>query len=115
MFSLFPAFIPEALAQGGGSAPPGAEILQGLFLPVVLIAVFYFLILRPQTRRQKEHRNMVSALQKGDEVVTSGGTLGRVTDLGENFITLEVAENVRIKVQRQMIQAVMPKGTFKSA
>jgi preprotein translocase subunit YajC len=102
------------MAQGGGGAPAGAPLYQLLPL-VILFGLFYFLLIRPQTKRAKEHRSMVAALQKGDEVVTSGGTLGRVTEVGEVFVTLEVAQNVNIKVQRQMIQAVMPKGTIKSA
>jgi preprotein translocase subunit YajC len=114
MYSLLPPFIPEAMAQGGGGTPGAAGLLQLLPL-VILFGLFYFLLIRPQTRRAKEHRAMVSALQKGDEVVTSGGTLGRVTQVGEVFVSLEVADNVNIKVQRQMIQAVMPKGTIKSA
>jgi preprotein translocase subunit YajC len=114
MSNLIPPFIPEAMAQGGGGAPGAAGLVQLLPL-VILFGLFYFLLIRPQTKRAKEHRSMVAALQKGDEVVTSGGTLGRVTEVGEVFVTLEVAQNVNIKVQRQMIQAVMPKGTIKSA
>lgn len=114
MYSLFPPIIPEAMAQGGGGATGATGLVQLLPL-VILFGLFYFLLIRPQTKRAKEHRSMVAALQKGDEVVTSGGTLGRVIEVGEVFVTLEVAQNVNIKVQRQMIQAVMPKGTVKSA
>jgi preprotein translocase subunit YajC len=109
-------FTSTAWAQGGAAKGQGPEaIIQALFLPVVLIGVFYLLIWRPQQKRTKDHRAMVTGLQKGDEIITNGGILGRVTDVSESFITLEVADNVQVKVQRQMIQAVMPKGTVKSA
>jgi preprotein translocase subunit YajC len=75
----------------------------------------YFLMIRPQMKRQKEHRDLISKLAKGDEVITSGGIAGRVDDLGDNFITVEVADGVRLKLQRTAIVAVLPKGTLKSA
>jgi preprotein translocase subunit YajC len=85
------------------------------FLPLVLIfIVFYFLLIRPQTKRAKEHRAMVAALEVGAEVVTSGGILGRVTELGEQFVTVEIANGVQVKVQRHTISQVLPKGTLKS-
>jgi preprotein translocase subunit YajC len=77
--------------------------------------VFYFLLIRPQAKRAKEHKSMVAALAVGDEVVTSGGILGRVTEAGEQFLTVEVAEGVRVKVQRHTVSSVLPKGTMKSA
>ena len=102
-------FISDAWAQGD---PAGGGLL-GL-LPFVLIIVgFYFLLIRPQQKRQKQHRELVANLKKGDEVVTNGGTLGRISDVGENFISLEIAEGVEIKVQAQAVQAMMPKGTIK--
>jgi len=86
------------------------------FLPLIVIfAVFYFMLIRPQMKRSKEHRQLVSQLGKGDEVVTNGGLLGRITDVSESFITLEIADNVQIKLQRQAVTSVMPKGTIKSA
>jgi preprotein translocase subunit YajC len=104
-------FIQDALAQGAGS-PQGGGLLS--FLPLVIIFVlFYFLLIRPQQKRMKDHRKMVSELAKGDEVVTNGGTLGKITGLDENFATLEVAKGVEIKVQRSAVQAMMPKGTVK--
>ncbi|HBE92530.1 MAG TPA: preprotein translocase subunit YajC [Gammaproteobacteria bacterium] len=106
-------FISDALAQTG-SAPQGSGLMS--LLPLVAIfAVFYFLLIRPQQKRAKEHKAMTEAVAKGDEVVTAGGTLGKITDLGENFVTVEVASGVEIKVQRSSIQALMPKGTVKSA
>nr|VFK50682.1 MAG: preprotein translocase subunit YajC [Candidatus Kentron sp. TUN]VFK53291.1 MAG: preprotein translocase subunit YajC [Candidatus Kentron sp. TUN]VFK54105.1 MAG: preprotein translocase subunit YajC [Candidatus Kentron sp. TUN] len=85
------------------------------FLPmIVLFALLWFLLIRPQQKRAKEHRNMVSALSKDDEVVTSGGILGRIVYLNDNFVTLEVAENVDVTVQRHAIASLMPKGTIKT-
>jgi preprotein translocase subunit YajC len=84
------------------------------FLPLVVIfVVFYFLLIRPQTKKAKEHKQMVEALGKGDEVVTNGGLLGRISRVGDNFIELEVTDQVTVKVQRQAISNVMPKGTIK--
>lgn len=106
--------ISDAWAQGGGAASPGGSLIS--LLPIIAIFVlFYFLLIRPQQKRQKQHKEMVAALAKGDEVVTAGGTLGKVTNVGENFITLEIAQGVQIKVQRTYVQAMMPKGTVKDA
>ena len=88
---------------------------MGLLPFVLIIVVFYFLLIRPQQKRQKQHREMVSNLKKGDEVVTNGGTLGRITNVGDNFISLEIADGVEIKVQNQAVQLMMPKGTIKDA
>jgi preprotein translocase subunit YajC len=105
--------IPSAWAQAAGGAQPNAFVQ---LLPLVLIfVVFYFLLIRPQAKRAKEHKAMVAALGVGDEVVTSGGILARVTEMGEQFLTVEVADGVRIKVQRHTITSVLPKGTIKSA
>jgi preprotein translocase subunit YajC len=94
------------------AAAPG----MGTFLlPIALIAVMYFLMIRPQMKRQKEHKAMLEKISKGDEVLTSGGIAGVVTDIGDNFITLEVADNVRIRVQKAAVGNVLPKGTLKSA
>ena len=105
--------IPSAYAQAAGGAQPSA-LMQ--LLPLVLIfVVFYFLLIRPQAKRAKEHKAMVSALAVGDEVVTSGGMLGKVTEAGEQFLTLEVAEGVRVKVQRHTVSSLLPKGTYRNA
>ena len=102
-------FISDAMA----AAPAEADPLMG-FLPLILIfVVFYFLLIRPQTKRAKEHKKMVEGLAKGDEVVTNGGLLGRITDVGENFVQVKVAENVEVKVQKQAVANLMPKGTSK--
>jgi preprotein translocase subunit YajC len=104
-------FISSAYAQD--AAPTGGLMS---FLPLIVIfAVFYFMLIRPQMKRSKEHRQLVSQLGKGDEVVTNGGLLGRITDVSESFVTLEIADNVQIKLQRQSVTNVMPKGTIKSA
>jgi preprotein translocase subunit YajC len=103
-------FISDAFAQAPG--PQGAG-WEALLFPVILIVIFYFLMIRPQTKRAKEHKQMVEALKKGDEVVTGGGLLGRITEVGENFVQLEVAEGIQLKVQKNSIASLMPKGTVK--
>ncbi len=104
-------FIQNAWAQDAGG---GGGLLS--LLPLVLIfVVFYFLLIRPQTKRQKEHREMVAALSTGDEVVTAGGVLGKITSVSDQFVHVEVADGVTLKVQKHTIGAVMPKGTVKSA
>jgi len=104
-------FISDAMAQGGGAG--AGDPLLGLLFPIGLIIILYFLMIRPQIKRQKAHKALVEGLSKGDEVVTMGGLAGRVMDLGENFAQVEVAEKVTIKVRRQAIEAVMPKGSLK--
>ena len=104
-------FITDALAQGGAPAQGGG--LVGLLFPILLIVVFYFLLIRPQTKRAKEHKQMVEALKKGDEVVTGGGVLGRITEVGENFLQVEVADGVQLKIQKHSVATLMPKGTIK--
>ncbi len=105
-------FINDAFAQGGGAAA-GPGMGDFLFL-IVLFAVFYFLLIRPQQKRAKEHKKMVEAIAKGDEIVTNGGLLGRVTKVGENFITLEIADGLEVRIQRGAVGSLMPKGTMKS-
>lgn len=106
-------FISNALAEGpAGAAPEGG--LMG-FIPLILIFVlFYFLLIRPQAKRAKEHKQMVGALAKGDEVVTNGGVLARISDVGDSFITVEIADGVEVKVQRNAIASLVPKGTFEA-
>lgn len=106
--------ISTAAAQAQGAAGQPSALMQ--FLPLVLIfVVFYFLLIRPQTKRAKEHRAMVAALETGAEVVTSGGILGKVVELGEQFLVVEIADGVKVKVQRHTITQVLPKGTLKAA
>jgi preprotein translocase subunit YajC len=80
-----------------------------------MILIFYFILIRPQSKRAKEHRELVSNLSKGDEVVTNGGILGKITEVGEQFATLEVADNVQLRVQKTAIGTVLPKGSLKAA
>ena len=106
-------WIGQAWAQGTGGGV-GGDML-GLLPIVLMFVVLYFLMIRPQMKRAKEHKAMLEKLSKGDEVLTNGGVAGVVTDLGDNFITVEVADNVRIRVQKGAIANVLPKGTLKSA
>jgi len=104
----------SALATNGAApAAPAGDPLASMILPIGLIVLFYFFLIRPQSKRHKQHKEMVAALQKGEEVVTSGGLLGKITRVGENFITLEISKDVAIQVQKNSVQAVMPKGTIK--
>jgi preprotein translocase subunit YajC len=103
-------FISDAIA----AAPQGQADPLTSFLPLVVIfAVLYFLLIRPQAKKAKEHKQMVEALAKGDEVVTNGGVLGKIARVGDNFVELEIADQVVVKVQRQAVANVMPKGTIK--
>ena len=106
-------FIASAQAQPAGQPPPGGELFQILFL-VGLFVLFYFIAIRHQRKRQKEHAQMVAALNKGDEVVTTSGILGRITALDDNYMVLNVADKVDMKFQRVHVHAVLPKGTLKS-
>lgn len=111
MISLAQAADPIAPA-----APAGAPASPGLasFLPLIIIFVlFYFLLIRPQTKKAKEHKAMIAALAKGDEVVTTGGLLGRVTAMDDSFVTISIAQNVEVRVQRHAVAQLMPKGTAK--
>lgn len=112
---LLDFFIGEAAAQGTQGGAPAPSAISTLLLPIMLIVVFYFLLIRPQQKKQKEHRAMIEALTVGTEVVTGGGVLGKITALGEQFVTVEIAEGVEIKVQRHSIGAVLPKDTIKHA
>lgn len=108
-------FISSAFAQTAPAAA-GGDTQSSLMsmLPIVLMfVVLYFVMIRPQMKKQKEHKAMVEALAKGDEVVTAGGVLGRVSSLGENFLGVEIAPGVEVKVQRSAVVQVLPKGTIK--
>jgi preprotein translocase subunit YajC len=107
--------ISSAFAQAAGGAPAGGD--PGLigFLPIILMFVLlWFLMIRPQMRRAKEQKAMIEALQKGDEIVTAGGVIGRITKLGEAYISVEIAPNTEISVQKTAVQMLLPKGTLKS-
>lgn len=103
-------FISDAMAEGA-SAGPG-EGMSLLFL-VGMFVIMYLFIIRPQVKRQKEHKKLVEGISKGDEVQTMGGLMGKITEVGENFVKLEVAENTIVTVRRVSIEAVMPKGSLK--
>lgn len=103
--------ISNAYAQSAGAN----ESLVSLLPLVLIFVVFYFLLIRPQQKRQKEHRELVGNLAKGDEVTTAGGLLGKITEVNDSFVKLEVANNVVVTVQKHTISNVMPKGTIKSA
>jgi len=105
-------FISNAYAQAAASDPTGG--LMGLMPLILMFIVLWFLMIRPQMKRAKEHKAMVAAIAKGDEVVTQGGMAGRVTQVGDNYVHLEVADNVNIVVQTQAIATVLPKGTLKT-
>ena len=103
--------ISPAFAQAAPSGDPG---YIGLLPIVLMFVLLYFLMIRPQMKRAKEAKQMVEALQKGDEVVTAGGVVGRITKMGEAYITLEIAPNTEISVQKAAVQVLLPKGTIKS-
>ncbi len=106
-------FINNTWAQAAPAAGEGG--IAG-FLPLIIIfVVFWFFLIRPQMKQAKEHKNMVETLAKGDEVVTSGGVLGKINQVGDNFLLLEIAKGVEVKVQKHSISATMPKGTIKSS
>ena len=104
-------FINNAYAQAAGPAGGG---IGSLFMFGMLFVVFYFFLIRPQMKQAKEHKLMVGSLAKGDEVVTTGGMLGRIREIGDNFIVLEVAKDVEIKVQKHAVSATLPKGSSKT-
>ncbi len=104
--------ISNALAETPAAPPAGGGMAQLVILAIFGL-IFYFLLWRPQSKRAKEHRQMVEALQKGDEVITNGGILGKITEVMEGFISIKIAEGVNIKVQKHAVGAVVPKGTMK--
>ena len=104
-------FISSAYAQG--AAPGGSDLMT--FLPMIAIfVVFYFLLIRPQQKKAKEAKAMLEALQKGDEIVTAGGLLGKISKLNDQYATIEIAPNTEITVQRQAVSQLLPKGTIKA-
>ena len=105
--------IPSALAQAPAAGAGDAGLMG--FLPIILMFVLlYFLMIRPQMKRAKEQKQMVEALQKGDEVVTAGGVLGKITHVGDAYLSLEIAPSTQISVQKTAVQTLLPKGTLKS-
>ena len=101
--------IQNAWAQNAGGGDPFLSFLPS----IVIFVVFYFILIRPQTKKQKEHQEMINALEVGNEVVTAGGILGKIQEMNENYVNLEISENVTIKIQRQTISSLLPKGTIR--
>lgn len=106
-------FIADAVAQAPSAAPQGGGMFQ-IVLLVGMFAAMYFLLIRPQKKRQKEHQQLIDGIGKGDEVVMSSGILGKVIEVGEVYLTLDVGENIKLKFQKFAVHAVLPKGTIKS-
>lgn len=106
--------INQAYAAPAAAAPAAQDPLIGFLPMIVIFVLFYFMLIRPQMKRAKEQRNMISALQKGDEVITSGGVAGKVTKVSEQYVTVEIAPNVNIQVQKQAVQTLLPKGSVKA-
>lgn len=104
-------FISDALAEAPAASQ--SDTLMGLLFPIGLVAILYFFMIRPQMKRQKEHKSLIGALAKGDEIVSSGGIVGKITDIGDNFVVIEVAEGVEVKIRRQAVESVLPKGSLK--
>ena len=104
-------FISDAYAA---PAPAAQDPILSLLPFVVIFVLFYFMLIRPQMKRAKEQKKMVDALQKGDEVITAGGLLGKITKVGEQYVSLEIADNVTIQIQKQTVQTLLPKGTVKA-
>lgn len=107
-------FIPNVYAAtNGAAAHQQGSGLDFIILIAIMFAVMYFMIIRPQSKRAKEHKRLLGALSKGDEVVTSGGIVGKVTIVGDNFVQVEISEGTEVKLQKQSITSVLPKGTIK--
>ena len=105
--------INPAFAQGSG-APAAGGGFESLILILLMFAVLYFLMIRPQMKRAEEHKSLIEGLQKGDEIITAGGMLGRISKVSEGYVTLQVADNVEVQIQRPAVQLVLPKGTIKN-
>lgn len=108
-------FVTAAHAQTAPAATPRGAGIFDFALPLIFFVAIYFILLRPQMRRQKEHKTMVGALAKGDEIVTNGGIAGKILEVGESFLTVEIAKGIEVKVQKQAVGMVLPKGSLKSA
>ena len=106
-------FISNAYAQTAGAAAGGMSSLTQMLPLVLMFVVLYFIMIRPQMKKQKEHKAMIDALAKGDEVVTAGGLLGRITKVDEQYVSIEIAGNVVVQLQRSAVVQVLPKGTIK--
>jgi len=104
-------FISDAMAQGASAQGGTLELILPLLL---MFGIFYFLLIRPQQKKAKEHKKMIEVLGKGDEIITNGGLLAKITDVDENFLTCQIADKVEVKIQRHAVTSVLPKGTIKN-
>jgi preprotein translocase subunit YajC len=111
------SLIPDAMAQSAPAGGPAGAVAGGMPLLLILgmFVVMYFMLIRPQQKKQKEHQAMLGKLAAGDEVITAGGVLGRIVEVGDQFLTVEIAQDVRVKVQRFQVTTIVPKGTLKGA
>jgi len=105
-------FITDAIAEGAPASQ--SDPMSSLIFFGGMLVIFYFLLIRPQQKKAKEHRNMVAAMGKGDEIVTNGGLLGKITEVGEEYLTVELGDNVTVRLQKQAVATVLPKGTIKA-
>lgn len=108
-------FISDAIAATPDAAAQQPSLLSMLTMPLIFLLIFYFMLWRPQSKRAKEQREMIDGIRKGDEIVTSGGLLGKVCEVSEKFISVSIAEETIVKLQKSAISAVLPKGTIKSS
>ena len=104
-------FISDAMAQGAESQGGTLELILPLLL---MFGIFYFLLIRPQQKKAKEHKKMIEAIGKGDEIITNGGLLAKIASVDDNFLTCKIADNVEVKIQRHAVTSVLPKGTIKN-
>jgi preprotein translocase subunit YajC len=106
--------IADAYAGSGAGGPGGGLGFESLMLPILFLGLIYWMLIRPQNKRAKEQKKMLESLTRGDEVVTSGGLLGKIMDVGDNFVLIDLGGDIKVKVQRQAISNTVPKGTVKS-
>ena len=107
-------FISDAMAEGAAPAAGQAD-MTGLIFMIGLFVIFYFFLIRPQVKRAKEHKKLTESIAVGDEVITGGGLLGKVTDTDDSFVTMEISQGIEVKVQRQSVSSLVPKGTISQA
>ena len=112
LFAIFASLLPFAAMAEGEAGPQGSAMMQFIMLGGFVL-IFYFVLWRPQSKRQKEHKNLMESIEKHDEVVTAGGILGKVTKVTEEYVVIEIAEGVNLTLQKSSVTAVLPKGTLK--
>lgn len=107
--------ISDAWAEGAAAGATSGSPIGSLFFMLVIFAVFYFMLIRPQAKRAKEHKKMTGELQKGDEIITNGGLLGKITRVADDYLSVQIADNVEVRLQRGAVATLLPKGTLKDA